>query len=408
MDVLVDAMDQVRERCPGWAYAVLARAMRGGDLAKKDAGPLPALDHVLAAVAAGGVCQVQPTGRVAKADAGAREAQGLGEVRAALRWAFDQAGSDGASIQVGDRTHRLAKAQDPRISRVVPTVGPQRPRVAFVGQAPSAIDAARGEPLTGPDGEVFAERYLAPLGLHKVDVLITHVMPVADEPGVDDAVQFDGFAQAALDRHKPTVTVALGKAAAAALGARADFVLPHPAVFRKGGDNGELTRRLKQIRARMESVATHKADVHIVRKDGEKRIVIGVVLDGYQFDSQSDWVPPAEIETTAHEWMATSRVVGIQHSGPADAVVVESWLWPYPSSEDYRAAMAGEPHKCFASKYGSDIVHSGSWLIGVRVEDDATWEAIQSGAITAYSIGGVGLQSPVSETAMPEVEFIEG
>lgn len=293
-------------------------------------------------------------------------------------------------------------------AHIVPAQGPARPAMAFVGLHPSPIDAARGEPFSGPDGHCLVERYLRPLNLAKSEALLTYVTPaLCSAP--QDSIEWAGWIQNELAKRQPRITVALGKQANEALGGLADFVLPHPSAIRKSDNDEQLLRKLKAVQARRTAELHELAKVHISKADSEKRIVYGVVLDPYQHDTQGDWVPPADCEASAHDYMEHSRVVGLQHSAVADAVVLESWLWPYPSADDYNKAMRNEPHKAFAAKFGSDVVHSGAWVMGTKVYNMKIWDDIKAGNITAYSIGGVGIRSPVAgdKSPIPEVEFIE-
>lgn len=418
MNAVTIALDEASRTCPGWVVAVLAKALSG----------LPAPQAVHAATA-------KPIETLEQAWAwaqnrlpvqlqvGDRDVDIVSQatLKTAVR-SFCDASERGPLLKAQGESVVLSKDVRREVTSVVPSTGPTRPLVAFIGLQPTDTDAARGEPFSGQDGAFFTEHYLTPLGLAKADVLLTHCMPVAGQLPAEEMVQYAGFAKRELESHKPLVVVALGSVAKQHLGEAAQFVLPHPAAVRRAGDTSHVTRKLKAVRARIEELqaaeaATRKgivvgavkadaAQVHIAKALEDKQIVIGVVLDGYQFDSQGDWVPPSEIEKTAHDWMENSRVVGLQHAAPADAVVVESWLWPYPSSDDYRAAMAGEPHQAYASTFGDQVVHSGSWLIGVKIKDDATWAAVQAGLITAYSIGGDGLQRPTTPSAMPAVTFI--
>lgn len=170
-------------------------------------------------------------------------------------------------------------------------------------------------------------------------------------------------------------------------------------------------RGMDGVSARREAVAYCESvgksgltkEIPILKLDDEKRIVYGVVLDPYIVDSQGDWIPPPEVEKTAHEFMKESRTIGLGHRGEVDAKPVESFLMPYPDQEDYRAAMAGEPHRIIKFKFGSGFVHSGSWVLGTMVDDPATWELVKSGELGSYSIGGRGEREEVELSEMPTV-----
>ena len=146
--------------------------------------------------------------------------------------------------------------------------------------------------------------------------------------------------------------------------------------------------------------------VPISKADGDKKIVYGVVLDPYMVDSQNDYVPPSAIETTAHEWLAKSRIIGFDHTEQAEAYPVESSIIPYPSAEDYQNAISGKPHRAYRMPFGDDVVHSGSWVLGTKF-GDSEWDKVQRGEINAYSIGGYGKREPITRDQMPDVEFLE-
>ena len=138
----------------------------------------------------------------------------------------------------------------------------------------------------------------------------------------------------------------------------------------------------------------------------EKQIVYGVILDPYQVDLQNDWLPPAEIESTAHDFLAKSRVIGLRHNGVASAEIVESWVEVYPSEKDREQALQNMPHKVYRRKFGSDVLHSGAWVAGVKLSDEL-WASFKKGDLDAFSIGGFSFKTQISSAAMPEVEFLD-
>jgi 2'-5' RNA ligase len=110
-------------------------------------------------------------------------------------------------------------------------------------------------------------------------------------------------------------------------------------------------------------------------KDEEKRFVYGVAMQPTVKDSAGDWQTAEDIEKTAHRWLAEYRKHDIQHGEEQAAVVpVESFIAPV----DFE--YAGRP------------VLKGSWVIGARVDDDATWEQVRKGELTGWSIGGTAIR----------------
>lgn len=156
-----------------------------------------------------------------------------------------------------------------------------------------------------------------------------------------------------------------------------------------------------------------KSPVTVSKADTVKKIVYGIVLDSYsgsngqpEGDAHNDWTPPSDIEKTAHEWLKNSRMIGLQHKKPSKANVVESWIEQYPSRGDYVKAMRGEDHKIFSRKFGTDVLHSGAWVLGVQLSD-VEWSLYEDGKINGFSPGGMGARHPIERRDMPKVQVIE-
>ena len=286
----------------------------------------------------------------------------------------------------------VVEEHDPeRMPQVEPVPAPvQKRRLLFVVSQQSNLDRVRKTQLCGVEGRVFKEQYLEPLGITRADVDVIDMGELAEH----------GSAQ-------PLAVIALGKAARLALGNVADFSLPHPWSIRKSGDKrGELARKFKRIGRILETAHLTKT-VTLKKADDAKRIVYGVVLDPYIVDAHDDYLSPAEIETTSHNFMASSRMIGLDHNGATEAQVVESWIQPYPDSDEYKKAVAGEPHRALRTPFGDDFVHSGSWVLGVKLSPE-NWAKVQAGELNAFSIGGFGTRENIEASEMPKVDFISG
>ena len=314
-------------------------------------------------------------------------------------------------------------------------VGPEEAPLVFVCAAPSPLEAARKRALVGDDAETFAKTYLAPLGLDRSEVAIGFLHPAlpAEDLTVDvcKAAMGSTFGTE-LARFPRARLITLGKTARETLKEVCkEFVtLPHPSVVRRKSDSGEVARKLRSVakaldvkveyvqhattRGTVSESVTPSQDTEqfgaktckVSKAQPEKQIVYGVVLDPYVVDLQGDWLSPATIEASAHGFLKKSRVIGLEHVTKADAQVVESWIEPYPSAQDYRAAMDGLPHKAFSKAFGSDLVHSGTWIAGVQV-GDKEWALHKEGKLNSFSVGGFSLKSVVDSSEMPDVEFIE-
>lgn len=324
-----------------------------------------------------------------------------------------------------------------KATTAIPFHGPEDAFVVFVGSAPSGIERARKEPLVGPDAAIFEELYLAPLGLARKDVGIGLAYPGgAPQDGSSDP--WRPLVDAALQR-KDAMVVALGKVAKEALGDRAAFTLPHPSAVRRFGNSGEVTRKVRAMAKALDiqlpvrdanrairptgqpsqgdfgaTLAEPTSELRmdrpircrVVKSAPEKQIVYGVVLDPYSVDLQNEWVPPATIEDTAHDFVEKSRVIGLKHAAKADAKLVESWVELYPSVKDREAALGNMPHRVFRRRFGDDVIHSGSWVAGVRLSDEL-WEQYKRGDLDAFSVGGFSFKTKVSTDAMPDVDYVD-
>ncbi|MCK4517854.1 hypothetical protein KAT92_03700 [Candidatus Babeliales bacterium] len=127
------------------------------------------------------------------------------------------------------------------------------------------------------------------------------------------------------------------------------------------------------IKVALRKSAELKKEARIVKADDdEKQFVLGVVLEPMDVDTQEDIMIPADIETTAHDYLAKRRVVGFRHSEKAEAVVVESYIAPVDFVLD------------------GEQVKKGSWLLGIIIEDDELWRQVKDGEINGFSVGGFG------------------
>lgn len=129
--------------------------------------------------------------------------------------------------------------------------------------------------------------------------------------------------------------------------------------------------------------------------EDEERFVLSLVLepnDGggdapLKPDTQADIYSENDVRKAAHAWMEFHGAIDLNHSwkalGKETVRVLESFLSPVTFE-------CGEGEQ----KYK---VLKGTWMLGVRVVDDALWKAVRTGEIGAYSIGGTAIREPVAE-----------
>lgn len=107
-------------------------------------------------------------------------------------------------------------------------------------------------------------------------------------------------------------------------------------------------------------------EVQIKRADSAKRIVFGEVYAPLRLDTYGEFMLPDDVEAMAHRFMRLdlSGVVDVQHDNvPRSAYPVESFI-----------AREGDP----------DFT-PGAWVVGVKVDDNLVWSAIEKGELNAFS-----------------------
>lgn len=114
-----------------------------------------------------------------------------------------------------------------------------------------------------------------------------------------------------------------------------------------------------------------KRVVGFKKSDTLKQITYGEVYVPDEKDTDGNWMTSETIEKMAHDFMQELRLTQIDknHDGEADkGTVVES----------------------FIVRKGDPDFTEGSWVVGVKVHDTETWDSIQKGEITGFSIEGRG------------------
>jgi hypothetical protein len=121
-----------------------------------------------------------------------------------------------------------------------------------------------------------------------------------------------------------------------------------------------------------------------VFKTTEDRFVLGIVLEPTkelnQPDSQNDVYSADEVREAAYGFMEDYQAIGLQHRDDiTDHVrILLNWI----TLEDTVIS-------------GQDVA-KGTWLLGLRILDDALWQSIKDGDITGFSIGGVANRQPTA------------
>lgn len=126
----------------------------------------------------------------------------------------------------------------------------------------------------------------------------------------------------------------------------------------------------------------------IAKADPALRTVWGwasvTVRDGAPVvDAEGDVIATDELVRAAHAFMAQSRRGAAGHADggediPAVGTVVESLVASRAVQEALGIALDRE-----------------GWFVGIRIDDDAVWDAVLAGELAALSIGGVARRLPI-------------
>ena len=103
----------------------------------------------------------------------------------------------------------------------------------------------------------------------------------------------------------------------------------------------------------------------------DRHIVYGVVYSPNMPDSQGDFMTSPEIEKMAHKFLSKGLVnrIDTNHNLLGNgSLVVES----------------------FIARKGDVDFDEGSWVLGVYIPDETTWDAVKSGDLNAFSMYGEG------------------
>lgn len=115
-----------------------------------------------------------------------------------------------------------------------------------------------------------------------------------------------------------------------------------------------------------------------IKKTGEERYVLGIVLEPEVVDAQKDIYSSDEVRAACYRYMEDFQNSGLMHSQLVNGRVrlLENYLAPVDFS------------------IGEEQVKKGTWLQALRIRDDGIWSAVKGGDLTGLSIGGSAVRSP--------------
>lgn len=123
-----------------------------------------------------------------------------------------------------------------------------------------------------------------------------------------------------------------------------------------------------------------KRSMRILKSDEPERIVLGVVMEPDEKDTQGDQQTAEEIEKASNWFMEEAQKITVvtDENHDADefkAVLLENYIARVDMSID------------------GEIIKKGSWLQALRLDEDQ-WEKVESGELTGFSVKGTGIRKP--------------
>lgn len=121
----------------------------------------------------------------------------------------------------------------------------------------------------------------------------------------------------------------------------------------------------------------------IAKQDDDNHLVFGwasIVEKGGNpvEDSQGSVILPEDLEESAYGFVLMSRQAGDMHDIIGVGSLVESVVFTIEKQE----------------MMGIQLGFVG-WWVGFHVEDEGVWKRIKKGELTMFSIGGIGVRTPL-------------
>jgi len=145
-------------------------------------------------------------------------------------------------------------------------------------------------------------------------------------------------------------------------------------------DKGANRKKLVFKREGARELAFEKP-VTIKKLDEDQRMVFCIVYSPEEIDTQGDTASAEVIKEAAYNFMRCARTNNVdkQHDFiPDEGFVAESWI-----VKDNDAVFPEEA--------------AGSWAVGIKVENDETWNLIKSGDITGLSLAGLAVTEEIEK-----------
>lgn len=128
----------------------------------------------------------------------------------------------------------------------------------------------------------------------------------------------------------------------------------------------------------------------VQKKDEDRNIVFGVVLEPDEVDAHGDTIDAQTIARAAHLWLARRQDRGLMHRRIINGKV-----------EIYESFIAPA-----AFTINGQRVKKGTWLLMLHVLDAALWKDIKAGKMTGLSMGGFARKRPMTHKRVRLVRVV--
>jgi hypothetical protein len=120
--------------------------------------------------------------------------------------------------------------------------------------------------------------------------------------------------------------------------------------------------------------------------DGMERVVIGVVADPENVDSEGRTISAEEIRTACYRFMEQFQNTGADHAKDDEG-------YPILLNDKLRIVLNWLTHE--ETKLNGKHVPKDAWLMGIRVLDDEIWQSILDGERTGFSFEASAKRIPI-------------
>ena len=123
-----------------------------------------------------------------------------------------------------------------------------------------------------------------------------------------------------------------------------------------------------------------KRSMRILKADEPERIVLGIVAEPDEEDSQGDQQTAEEIEKASNWFMEKAQKITITTDENHD-------------NDDFTVMLLQNFIAPVDMIVNSEVIKKGTWLQAVRL-DEETWEKVESGELTGFSMAGTAIREP--------------